>query len=201
MKNCSIGSPQPHKYFMNFQQNKNLRAERVPWQNQTRRFFRPRDLNVTRGFALMFAVLATSVLLSIAIAIFNISLREVILSSFGRESESALYAADSGAECALYWNRKSDAFATGTASQITCSEQTFTVGGGGENDRTSRFKFSLGNTLSAACVDVTVTKSYADQDNNSVTPDILETSIKSYGHNTCVLSNPRRVERAFQVTF
>lgn len=186
---------------MNLERNENFSLAHELRTIHQRRFCPAKSPLVPRGFALMFAVLATSVLLSIAIAIFNISLREVILSSFGRESESALYAADSGAECALYWNRKSDAFATSTGSQITCSSQTFSVGGGGEANRTSRFSFSLGATESAPCADVSVTKSYVDHDGNISTPDILQTNVKSYGHNTCTLTNPRRVERAFQVSF
>jgi len=57
-----------------------------------------------RGFALLFAILASSVLLSVSIAIWNIAFREVVLSSFGRESQSAFYIADSATECAFYWD-------------------------------------------------------------------------------------------------
>ena len=40
------------------------------------------------------------------ISIYNITLKELILSSYGRNSQFAFYAADTGLECALYWNIK-----------------------------------------------------------------------------------------------
>ncbi|HXK40184.1 MAG TPA: LamG domain-containing protein [Candidatus Paceibacterota bacterium] len=57
-----------------------------------------------RGFTLFYAVLTASLLLAIGIAIFNITYKELILSSGARESSNAFYAADTGLECALYWD-------------------------------------------------------------------------------------------------
>ncbi len=59
-----------------------------------------------RGFTLFYAVLISSLLLAIGLAIFNITFKEVILSSGARESANAFYAADTGLECALYWDLK-----------------------------------------------------------------------------------------------
>jgi Tfp pilus assembly protein PilX len=58
------------------------------------------------GFTLLFATLVASLLLSLGISILDITLQNYILSSTGRESQYAFYAADSGLECALYWDRK-----------------------------------------------------------------------------------------------
>ncbi len=82
----------------------------------------PRSLNLeaSGGFALLFAILASSVLLSIGLAIWNIAFREVLLSSFGRESQSAFYVADSAIECALYHDFiGTNVFATSTDSFIS----------------------------------------------------------------------------------
>lgn len=57
-----------------------------------------------RGFTLLLASLIASLLTSLGIAMFTIAQKEVILSSLGRDSQYAFYAADSGAECALYWD-------------------------------------------------------------------------------------------------
>jgi Tfp pilus assembly protein PilX len=57
-----------------------------------------------RGFTLFYAVLVSSLLLAIGVAIFNITFKELILSSGARESVNAFYAADTGLECALYWD-------------------------------------------------------------------------------------------------
>src|SRR3989344_881292 len=58
----------------------------------------------SRGFTILFAVLIGSILLAVGIAIFDITVRELRLSSIARESQIAVYNADSGAECALYWS-------------------------------------------------------------------------------------------------
>ncbi len=57
-----------------------------------------------RGFTLFYSVLVSSLLLAIGMAIFNITFKELVLSSGSRESTNAFYAADSGIECAFYWD-------------------------------------------------------------------------------------------------
>jgi len=57
-----------------------------------------------RGFTLYYAMLFGSVMLAIGASLLNISLKELRLSSALNESEYAFYAADSGIECALYWD-------------------------------------------------------------------------------------------------
>src|SRR3990167_11151100 len=63
-----------------------------------------------RGFTLLFAVLIGSLLFSVGIAIAHLSLKEIVLSSAGKESEKAFFAADTGTECALYWDRRGGVF-------------------------------------------------------------------------------------------
>jgi Tfp pilus assembly protein PilX len=75
-----------------------------------------------RGFTLLYAVLISSVLLAIGIAIFEITVRELRLSSIVRESEYAFYAADAGLECAM----KSDFKYAGTESAFAGSISTTT---------------------------------------------------------------------------
>jgi hypothetical protein len=60
----------------------------------------------TTGFAMLFAVLISSFLIMIGISIFSISLKEVMISTSIRDSQTAFYAADSAGECALYWDIK-----------------------------------------------------------------------------------------------
>jgi hypothetical protein len=59
-----------------------------------------------RGFALLFSVLLSSLLLTIGLSIFSITLKELAISTASRQSVHAFYAADSGRECALYWDIK-----------------------------------------------------------------------------------------------
>jgi Tfp pilus assembly protein PilX len=64
----------------------------------------PSAAGCSRGFTLLFAILVGSLLVGIGIAITNLALKQLSISSLGRESQLAFYAADSGAECALYWD-------------------------------------------------------------------------------------------------
>jgi hypothetical protein len=66
------------------------------------------------GFTLLLAALAASIALSLGSAIFSITTKEIQLSSIGRDSQFAFYAADTAAECALYWDIRFNYFATST---------------------------------------------------------------------------------------
>jgi uncharacterized protein (UPF0333 family) len=59
-----------------------------------------------QGIALLMAVLIAGIFFVISSAVYKIALIELVLSSTGRDSQFAFYAADTGAECALYWDRK-----------------------------------------------------------------------------------------------
>lgn len=162
------------------------------------------------GFALLFAILAASVLLSVAVAIWNIALREVILSSFGRESQIAFFAADTGSECALYWDFKG-AFATSTDTDLPRPNQKRScptafpafITCGGEiihpiitfcNDFKATTDFSM-TMKSGTCADVTVTKT------DPTGSGVSATDIDSRGHNTCDPTNPIYVERGLRTNY
>ncbi len=59
-----------------------------------------------KGFTLLVAMIVTALILAIGFSIGNIILKELALSASGRRSQVAFYAADSIAECALYWDKK-----------------------------------------------------------------------------------------------
>lgn len=137
-----------------------------------------------RGFVLLYAVLVASIALSIGLSLYAITLKELIISSSSRDSQFAFYAADAGAECALYWDVQKRAFSTSTQNVITCAGSNMTVGGGVISD------FSLPALPNGACASVNVNKSSPAQ-----------TVIISRGYNTCNLDDPRRVERALRVAY
>lgn len=161
----------------------------------------------SRGFTLLLSVLIASLLLAIGLAIFNIILKEVLLSSIGRESQFAVYAADSGTECALYWDVVQRSFATSSASTppasgVLCNGVDIAAAGnpdgaGGPWSVTNltptgaqtRFRFAF--PPEPYCTIVTVTK----------TANPTRTTVESRGYNTCDTGNPRRVERAFRVRY
>jgi hypothetical protein len=137
-----------------------------------------------KGFTLLLAVLISSLLLTIGLSIFNIAFKELTLSSSARESVSAFYAADSGAECALFWDIQQNSFENN--KEILCEGQSFDMAGTGNGS----WSFTLDNfTNGESCSVVTVVK------------DEEKTTIQSRGYNTCNTSNPRRVERAIRITY
>lgn len=145
------------------------------------------------GFILPFAVLLSGVLLAIGLAVFNIIIKQTILASSARESQFAFYAADSGTECALFWDAKQGIFPTSSESSIysgaaSCSGVSITpfdsvVRTG--NAATTTFDINTANQ----CIVVTVAKYGAN------------TKIESEGFNTCSTADPRRVERAVRITY
>jgi hypothetical protein len=145
---------------------------------------------------MLYAVLVSSILLSIGLAIFNLTIKELLLSSLGRDSQFAFYAADSGAECALYWDFKEEAFATSSVpGPIECADVVIdNMGGkgyGGSNDFTIYLDQTLSDPSKGPCTLVSVTKYDSP----------LRTILEARGYNTCDPTNPRRVERAIRVTY
>ena len=142
-----------------------------------------------KGFTLLVAVLVSGVLLAIGLAIFNITIKELLLSSSGRDSQFAFYAADSGAECALYWDQKGGGFSTSTASAISCNATSIADVGGEGYDTAMSFQFEV----DGFCSIVAVTKSETHP----------RTKVESKGYNTSCANttNPRRIERAIRVTY
>jgi hypothetical protein len=149
-----------------------------------------------RGFTLLYSVLIASILLSIGLAIFNITLKEFTLSSLGRESQFAFYAADTGIECALYWDTKNNAFdpAVPAPPPIDCNNapRTIDTAGSGGSIFIRRFEIDFG-TDGPHCAKIVVTK--------DTSSGFTKTTVESRGYNTCVLTNPRRVERAIRATY
>lgn len=148
-----------------------------------------------RGFTLLMAVLISGILLALGVAIFNIVSKEIVLTSSGRESQFAFYAADSGVECALYWDSKQDAFSSSSPQQPQCagaSVTNYNVSYDAPSDTyTTVFSFSLGSDQTAPCTDVTVTRQY----------EPTRTTLTAAGYNTCVTTNPRRIERSIRVQY
>src|SRR3989344_1683665 len=117
-----------------------------------------------KGFTLFVAMIVTSTLLLISMGIVNLAVREVFISASGRDSQQAFYAADTGLECALYWDVQNpstgqSAFATSTSATVYCNRDAsnpgnmWTVGGSGVSV-INRINF----LPDLSCAIVTVTK-------------------------------------------
>jgi hypothetical protein len=142
-----------------------------------------------KGFTLFIAMIVMATLLLVSSTIAALAVRGSFIYSTARESQKAFYAADSGMECALFWDVKSpsglSAFATSTVTDITCNNNApYPVGG------TDQSEFEISLTPSPLCAKVIVTKLA----NGS-------TIIESSGYNTCDSSSPRRVQRSVRATY
>ncbi len=166
--------------------------------------------NKEKGFTILFAVVVSSLVLAIGLSIAHITLKQVILSSTGRESQIAFYAADSGAECALYHDSVAsvdlgfDIFPSGDfagnnfeASNINCGGELAVDKGStaDENSAISIFEVRFGDNPEY-CATVSVEKE--DNDFDTIADS---TTIISRGYNSCDPTNSRRLERALKIEY
>ena len=112
----------------------------------------------SKGYTLLFAVIVSVLVLSIATFILSVSRKQAILASSARDSIYAFYAADSGLECAIENLSLLAASSSGTIS-ISCGGKTITatqnpadtIGPGGLSAVSATSTFSMltgtGNSL------------------------------------------------------
>ncbi|NQV88337.1 MAG: pilus assembly PilX N-terminal domain-containing protein [Parcubacteria group bacterium] len=152
------------------------------------------------GFTLFIAITITGLLLLVGLAISNIALKEIILSTTGRESQIAFFASNSGIECALYWDQKKydqHVFATSTwpitPTTIQCGNNNMSVTKTNITQTSVKndFEFPVTNN---SYVHVRVTKDINASKN---------TVIESRGYNTAIgdTTNQRKLERAIEVKY
>jgi Tfp pilus assembly protein PilX len=170
--------------------------------------FQSRICDSRRGMTLFISISIVSILLMIIYSLVSIVIKGTQFAATGRESQYAYYAAESGLECAIYWDTEADAFATSSgAVTIRCANQdrdnglnkpnivgtttivSTRIGGGGDANPMSIFHIGYGGP----CAIVTVLKYYSG-------PDLI-THIKSRGYNTCNTSSSRRLERGVEAKY
>ena len=150
-------------------------------------------LKQSRGFVILFAVTISAILLSIALGVANIALKEVNFGTSAKDTNDAFFAADTGIECALV-NDKSggSVFIDPNSPSIMCNSSTIVTN---ENPTTYwSFNISGLGSSSQSCAYVTVDKT---------NPPITIITSKGYniGDTTCSPSNPNRIEREIKVTY
>ncbi|MCE9541609.1 hypothetical protein K8R03_03585 [Candidatus Kaiserbacteria bacterium] len=129
-----------------------------------------------RGFTLLLAALVASIVLMLGSSIFTIAQKQVALSSIGRDSQFAFYAADAGAECALYYDIRAHAFPAhdpATPATVICDKDAagadlsaVTTVTSTSDSATSTFSMNLfardiaGNKVNTGmnCIQVTIAK-------------------------------------------
>lgn len=127
--------------------------------------------NKNRAFVILFAVTISAILLAIALGVANIAFREVRFSTDARDTNDAFFAADTGAECALFYDKLSaNAFTGGVP--MNCSGGAVTL----VQAPSSVWNFVIAGlgSLGKSCVKVTV--------NKNTTPP--KTTVTSKGYNS-----------------
>ena len=163
-----------------------------------------KNIQTNKGYTLLFAVLVSTLVLSVGISILNINKKEYLLASAARESVTAFYAADGALECAAYYDIGQNKFSQPDyATHVSCASFKPTVpdtavgvpfSDDGAGTTVARFDLNLNNS---SCATVIVTKSPTG------------TSIQSRGYNIgwdstalkCNLASPKRVERVLYYTY
>jgi type II secretory pathway pseudopilin PulG len=85
------------------------------------------------GFALLITLIVVGVVLSVGLALLDLSIKQVRLSTNAKDSEVAFHAANAGLECARYWRRESsDEMEAGDPFTPTCFGESVTGDNGGE---------------------------------------------------------------------
>lgn len=151
-------------------------------------------LNPMRGITLLISVILTTVILSVALALLDITYKQVLLASSSKQSQYAFYNADAAMECALYWDQKADAFGTNPNgfTRISCNGQDnidISVSNGSSPKITT---FSIPCTGGGATATVKVYK------NNPTTPANV---LFATGYSSCDSSDPRRIERGLKTNY
>lgn len=148
-----------------------------------------------KGFVILFAVTISSILLAIALGVANIAFREMKFGTSARDTNDAFFAADTGAECALFYDKSSasDNAFTGSAP-MSCAGSAIALTQSPANFWT--FVVSGLGSTAQSCTKVTV--------NKTISP---KTAVISKGYNIgsfdglCTSNNPDRIERELTITY
>lgn len=156
-----------------------------------------------RGFTMFFAVLVSSLALAIGLAIYDLVTRELLLSTTTAQSQYAIYAADTGVECALYWdfkyNTSNSIFPTST-SDVGAQNATNAYCNG--NDVTVGRTMALTSTAATTSIVIQLSPFYVTvQVSKFVSGGALHTSIYSHGFNTQATTSASAVERELKVSY
>lgn len=179
----------------------------------------------TAGFTMFLAVLIASLALSVGLAIYDLTIRELNLANISRQSQIAIYAADTGVECSLYWDRHNDtnsgitdidgsAFASSSNDQTYATEVRNCIGQNinsntANSAMTTQSAWNVVSTPSAATTTFWISMNSAGW--SAANPCVqvtvakygtpMRTTINSRGYDTCIVNAPLRVERRLDVYF
>lgn len=162
-----------------------------------------------KGYTLLFAVIVSSIVLSIAAFILAISRKQFILASAARDSTMAIYAADSGIQC--YVKAYDNGYSTTSPFSVNCNNkpslQTMSGNWASADSGASKLNFSAlpvyqvktsHMTINGSCVFLNIYDGYDLKTNSHKT--VVESRGYSIGTAAnCPVNNPREEERAIRL--
>lgn len=170
-----------------------------------------------QGFTLIISIFLATIVLTITLSMMQLLYKQLTLSTADRESQVAFFAADSGMECAYYWDFRGDISGSSTGS-IFSGTNSATVAGlapscGGKNIYTTTgpgtpAETAFDTSATTATEDITTFYMTGLAGTNACNYVIIKknkitatTSIESHGQNRCISGDLRRVERAIQFRY
>jgi len=85
-----------------------------------------KEIKKNKGFVILFVVTLSSILLAIALGAANIALKEIKFGTSAKDTNNAFFAADTGAELALFNDKTPNFYSIGTTNFVVSE-----LGGGG----------------------------------------------------------------------
>lgn len=175
-----------------------------------------------KGFTIFFAVLVASLALSVGLVIYDLLLRQLALSQVATQSQYAIYAADTGAECALYWDLKYNNLVVGDNDGSAFSTSSAMVSGDTGDSAAADTVVCNGQDIVAGAAPISTAWSVSPITATAATTTFWismgsavasacakvevgkngnpsQTTIVSHGYNTCGTS--LRLERSLQINY
>jgi hypothetical protein len=161
-----------------------------------------KKIKENKGFVLLFAMMISAIILAVALGGMNIAENEVAFSISGKDTNDAFFAADTGAECAMYFDRPTvnEAFGTlatpQTATSLVCAGNTVTIAAGPPTEKWTFNLNDIGNG-GGSCAMITVDKT----NSLNTTPPTIEISSIGVNESNCGSLSGNYFERELDVTY
>jgi len=165
-----------------------------------------RSGNNKQGITLLLSLLIVAVLFTIAFSVADLTIKEFELAALGRESQKTYYAAETGFDCANWWQVNYEVFSTTTPTPpriISCDGKDFT--GYPLNPLSTGFDRTVtqahwGSPPTVPSIPVINLVDYNGQPVRVIVEPPLTTpnvAIQAYAENTAAPSYARKVQRTF----
>lgn len=148
------------------------------------------------GYAILFSVVVVGIISMITIGLSNAAYKQMILSSVARDSTTAFYQADIGAECALYADNE---YNMTPGVNVTCAgDPGIPLSFNSTLVSPGKTSYDLilpqnNNDSNKKCFRINVEKTESEI--------LISTKVQALGYNICNKSNLRTVERAIEVNY